>query len=264
MARNYDEEFRLERAKKMDRARIAKGFSNIELARRAGYDEKTVRKVLAGQATRDKTIVEICQVLGIEPELVNTIEEVDVADDVFGAYTRSTHRGYEGYFHLFRPSFTTPGAIFRGVVQIRWDPNEDVFQFSEFYSVDDATGEPKAHSGNVCISSYTNLLHLTTMFEGSVRLVTLTKLREGEGIMRGTMQTQAETLTFFQPTVSPVVLRKIKTYDPASIIGDLGFVEQGSPDWVFADKQISLTENQILKVVSWSSPKAQPARRSTD
>lgn len=265
MARSYDLEFRLERAKKIERARIGKGWSNILLATKAGYDEKTIRKALRGEPTRDKTIADICQALGIEAELVNTIEEVDVADDVFGGYTRNTHRNYEGFFYLYRPSFSNTGVIFRGVVNIVWNDNEDVFSFSEYYNSDLESGETKAHTGNVCISSYTNLMHLMTMYEGSVRLMTMTKMREKEGILRGTIQTQSESLMFFQPTVAPVVLRKLKAYDPeVSLASDIGLIDETASDWSFAHEQLTLTERQILKLVSWSSPPDRPVRRATD
>lgn len=261
MARSYDLEFRLERAKKMERARIRKGWSNILLASKSGYDEKTIRKLLRGEPTRDKTVTDVCEALGIEAELVNTIEEVDVADDIYGGYTRSTHRSYEGFFQLYRPSFTKPGLIFRGIVNIEWDSHTDVFTFSDYYSVNPDSNDVKAHAGNVCISSYTNLLHLMTVYEGSVRLMTLTKMREKDGILRGTIQTQSESLMFFQPTVAPVVLRKLQAYDPAnSLVADIGLINEADPDWAFAQEQLTLTEHQILKVVSWSSPLA-PKRR---
>jgi hypothetical protein len=44
-------------------------------------------------------------------------------------------------------------------------------------------------------------------------MMTLTKMREYEGVMRGALLTQTESPTFYQPTVSPVVLRALREYN---------------------------------------------------
>ena len=69
MPQSESSEFRLERAKKLQRALRNKQWTRTFLASKTGYDEKTIRNVLNGMQVKDKTIVDVCQALGIEPIL---------------------------------------------------------------------------------------------------------------------------------------------------------------------------------------------------
>jgi lambda repressor-like predicted transcriptional regulator len=250
MSRGSDLEFRIERAKRLERALRNKGWTRVQLGTKAGYDEKTIRNLLTGEPVRDQTIIDVSKALEVDPQLENTLGDVDVADDVFGGYLRHTHRNYEGFYCMYRRGFTRPQDIFKSICRIEWDNSSDYFVFSEYYQEDsEKQYGAKAHEGVVYMSSYTNLLHLMTVYEGSIRLATMTKMRETEGIMRGSLLTQSESLMFFQPTVAPIVLAKLKQYDPEKgISGDLKFLTESDEDYKFANEQIGLTEKQIVRV----------------
>jgi len=256
MPRNSDLEFRIERAKRLERALRNKGWTRVQLAEKTGYDEKTIRNLLAGEPVRDHTIVDVSNALEVEPQLVNPYDDVDVASDIYGGYLRHTHRNYEGFFYAYRRSFTRPGEIFRSVFGIEWDQSSDYLIFSEYYQLEaDEKYGAKSHDGIVYMSSYTSLVHLLTIYEGSIRLATLTKMRQADGIMRGAIQTQSESLMFFQPSVAPIVLRKLKQYDPESQIkSDVRFLAEADEDYKFACEQIRITEKQIVKMAFADQP----------
>ncbi|GLS29313.1 hypothetical protein GCM10007937_10210 [Mesorhizobium albiziae] len=175
---------------------------------------------------------------------------MDVADDVFGGYLRHTHRNYEGFFSAYRRSFTRPGSIYKSIYRIQWDDTSDHFRFADYYQIDsEREYGARAHEGTVYMSSYTGLIHLLTVYEGSVRLATLTKMREADGTMRGAIQTQSESLMFFQPTVAPIVLVKLKQYEPKSCLKeDLRFLSEADDDFKLASEQLNLTEAQIVNI----------------
>lgn len=249
MSRPYDLEFNLERARKIERAIQNKKWTKAELSIKTGYDSKTIRNLISGQSVRDQTVVDVCEALGIEPMLENNIENIACADDEFGGYLRNTHSFYEGFYYSYRKSFTEPGRIFRGVVRIEWDVTDERFVFSDFYSLDST--EPlgaRVHSGTVYMSSYTGLVHFLTVYQGSVRMITVTTMRQSDGIMRGSMMTQCEDINFFQPTITPIVFKKIKSYDPSSQVGnDLGLIDENEPDFRFASDQIKISETRVVK-----------------
>lgn len=249
MNRPYDLEFNLDRARKIERAIQNKKWTKTELSIKTGYDGKTIRNLLSGQIVRDQTVIDVCEALGIEPMLENHIENIACADDEFGGYLRNTHSFYEGYYAVYRRSFSEPGRIFKNVLQIVWQDTDERLVFSDFYSPDPT--EPmgaRVHSGSVYMSSYTSLVHFMTVYQGSVRLVTVTTMRQSDGIMRGSMMTQCEDVNFFQPAITPIVLKKMKTYDPSSsIVSDIGLMDNDSEEFVFARKQLVTAETKVVK-----------------
>ena len=122
--------------------------------------------------------------------------------------------------------------------------------FFDYYEMDKVTGQDaRAHTGAVFMSSFTNLLHLQTIYEGSLRLITLTKMREPEGIMRGAIMTQSENLMSFQPTLSPIVLRRIPTYNVGKELPrDMKMITADESDYEFAAVQLGLTERHTIKL----------------
>lgn len=263
MSHHIDFEFRAERAKRLERALREKGWTRTQLASKTGYDEKTIRNLLAGHEVRDRTVFDVCQALGIEPMVEDEGDIVEVSDERFGGYSRSTHSNYEGHYFLYRPSFTRKGAIFKSVVSIGWHKEKSRLKFSEFYETDSAAPHGAlAHNGSVYISPYTGLLHLVTVFQGSVRMLTVTKLRQADGVMRGSVTSQSEDVSFFQPTMAPIVLKKLKAYDVASIASDIRILEEGNEEVRFAREQLSVTEQRVLKVCIGDAQ--EPRRRRDD
>ena len=250
MVRSYDLEFRLARARKLERALRNKGWTRKQLAEETGYDEKAIRNILAGEPVRDQTVVDVSQAVGIEPETDTKHDRVEVAEDEYGGYSRSTHRQYESFFYSYRRSFTNYGEIFKSIIEIRWDTIDNKFVFFDYYEMDKVTGQDaRAHTGAVFMSSFTNLLHLQTIYEGSLRLITLTKMREPEGIMRGAIMTQSENIMSFQPTLSPIVLRRIPTYNVGKELPrDMKMIAADESDYEFAAVQLGLTERQTIKL----------------
>jgi DNA-binding Xre family transcriptional regulator len=63
------QEFLISRARKIERALGRRSWTRVHLAELTGYDERTIRNVLGAKPVRDQTIIDICQALGIEPDL---------------------------------------------------------------------------------------------------------------------------------------------------------------------------------------------------
>jgi lambda repressor-like predicted transcriptional regulator len=103
-----NDEFLTARARKIERALIGKNWTRVHLAEVTGYDERTIRNVLGRKLVRDQTIIDICQALGIEPELEDGSQYVEVADALYGEYPRGPYRKYEGGYFAYRRSFSSP------------------------------------------------------------------------------------------------------------------------------------------------------------
>ena len=78
------QEFLISRARKIERALVRRSWTRVHLAELTGYDERTIRNVLGAKPVRDQTIIDICQALGIEPDLEDSSEYVEVADAEYG------------------------------------------------------------------------------------------------------------------------------------------------------------------------------------
>ena len=249
MFRDQELEFRLERARIIEKALLGKKWSKTLLVQKTGYDPKTIRNLLDGHVVRDQTVIDVCQCLDIEPKLERDTINDACADDEFGGYLRSTHRFYEGFFYLYRHSFSEPGRIFRSVMHIHWDDQRNLLVFSEFYNVGPAdSSEIKSHTGNVYMSSYTGLIHFVTVFQGSVRIITATKMRQSDGIMRGSLMTQCEDINFFQPTITPVVLRKNSSLtEQSDMLEKIRIMDDSCSDIPFARSQLKLCEEKVNK-----------------
>jgi hypothetical protein len=80
-------------------------------------------------------------------------------------------------------------------------------------------------------------------------MLTLTRMREFEGVMRGALLTQTESLTFYQPTVSPVVLRAVGDYNAElQLNNDIALLSPGGDEYSFADRELLVAERQIIKL----------------
>lgn len=250
MAQRESGEFRLERAKKLQRALRNKQWTRTFLASKTGYDEKTIRNVLNGAQVKDKTIIDVCQALGIEPILDDLGESIEEANDHYGGYHRATHRPYETFYAFYRRDILDEKAIYKSILEIFWDSNERRLGFREYYKVA-STSPPmiKAHTGPVYVSPHTSLLHLLTFFEGSVRIATLTKMLLFERIMRGMLLTQTESFAFYQPTVCSVVLHALDEYNlELRLKDDIASLTVGADEYSFAEKELKVAEKQIIKV----------------
>lgn len=205
---------RLAIAKLVKVERVKQNYSNESLAKKAGYNERTVRNILAGKSTRFKTLVDICQVLGIsvEAETRKKRTKITITDKDHGAYTREHFSEYLGFYYSYRRSFTFTNSIIRSLFEFTWSDSCNCMQFSETHRYKSPElGEMVNYnqSGDVFYSNTIGLLHLLTRFEGAVRLITLSKLELHDPTMNGIVLTQATKPMHFRPAVSPIRFQKI-------------------------------------------------------
>jgi DNA-binding Xre family transcriptional regulator len=245
-----DSELRFERARMLENAMREKQWTRTALAKRAGYDEKTIRKVLNGQPVKDKTVTDVCHALDVEPIFRVPSDSPDVAIEQYGGYLRTNYHLYECFYTFYRRDILKSGVIYKSLFQIFWDSAERHLTFREYYKRTNVSPPVvQFFVGPVCISSYTNLLHMLTIVAGSVRLLTLTKMRHFEGIMRGVLLTQTEAPHFYQPTVTPVVLRSLSNYDADPHSGDdIILLSPDSPEYAFASAELQFAEREVMKI----------------
>lgn len=237
------------RAKRIERALISKNWTRVQLADATGYDERTIRNVLGGRPVRNQTIIDICQALGIEPELSDRNEHFEVAEELYGAYARGPFRTYEGGFFAYRRSFSAKPRLMRTVFELAWcdDPAGLIFhEHSRFLKQQKVIDH--SQSGHVYISPLTDLIHLLTTQQGAVRLITLTKMRGGEEIMRGIVLTQSEHRLFYQPSVSAMVLVKIPDYDGALHRPMVGPIDASADEYEALCGELDQTESEIVQL----------------
>ena len=235
--------------------RIGRGLAEsvgtqAKLAEASGYDERTIRNVLKARPARPKTIVEICQALGISLDGVGRGQEpesVDVAAEPYGAYARRSVTNYIGCYFGYRRALSVSPEIKRTCYVIDWSEPESRLVFSEYQKcipADQGSLEPQ-HEGDIYIGSDTNLIHLMTVFQGAVRLVTLTKMRDQA--LRGVVLTQGERPAFYQPSVSALLLNKVADQlDVRPFYGRIGTLPPGDPEYELIDARLRKIEAEVI------------------
>lgn len=242
------------RAAKIEKALLNKSWNRNQLANKSGHDVRTIRTVLkATEAVRDQTIVDICQALGIEPELSEPTEvEIEVAESWYGSYAREPYTHYEGAYYAYRRSFTYPGVFIRSVYEFKWHEEDWIFVFKEHqsYLADNKRKIDHSQTGEVYISQHTDLIHLVTVATGAVRTITLRKMRDN--MMRGCMLTQSDRETFFQPCVSGVFFEKIFGFDPAILNNPVivGPIKPDHEDYGRIVEEMEITERRVIFVAA--------------
>jgi hypothetical protein len=242
-------EFLGARARKIERALVQKSWTRIRLAEVTGYDERTIRNVLGGKAVRDQTIVDICQALGIEADL-DPHGHVEVADRAYGEYPRGPYRKYEGGYFAYRRSFSSAVRIMRTVVELEWCEGEGLIFHEHSQFVAGRKQIDNSQSGHVYISQTTGLMHFLTTTEGAIRLVTLTKMIGGEEVMRGAVLTQIDRDAHYLPSFSPIVLAKVKNYEPEKHRPMAGPMEEVAAEFSFISAELEHTERKVIEIAS--------------
>src|SRR4051794_12444072 len=207
-----DVDFLSARARRIERALVRNNWTRVRLAEVTGYDERTVRNVLSGKAVRDQTVMDICQALGIEPELEDETQFVEVAEATYGEYPRRPYRRYEGGYLAYRRSFSSPVRLMRTVFELKWSEDQGLVFNEHSHFLSGRKQVNNSQTGHVYISQTTGLIHFLTTVEGAVRLITLTKMMGGDEIMRGVVLTQIDRDAHYVPSVSPIVLTKLQNY----------------------------------------------------
>jgi hypothetical protein len=65
-----------------------------------------------------------------------------------------------------------------------------------------------SQEGEIFFSKHTGLIHLQTLEDGSMRLITLTRLRMDDKTMNGVVLTQSPESFYYKPSVSPIFMQK--------------------------------------------------------
>ncbi|TBG08436.1 XRE family transcriptional regulator [Rhizobium leguminosarum] len=196
---------------RIDKARRAMGLSFVLLAQRTGYDERTIRNVVKGLPTRVSTVAEICQALGLDPSHAEEHRSIKIADEDHGGYTFSQYDEYIGLYHATRRSFTYRNRLVRSIFDFSWSIEKNCLIFQETQILRSERSDlvlDYSQTGEIYISNTTGMIHLQTLKEGSVRLVTLTKMRMDDRTLHGMVLTQSPQSFYYKPSVSPIYLQK--------------------------------------------------------
>lgn len=242
------DEFFSARANRIERALIKKNWTRVHLAEVTGYDERTIRNVLGRKLVRDQTIIDICQALGIKPELEDESQYIEVADALYGEYPRGPYRKYEGGYFAYRRSFSSPVRLMRTVVALEWSEDVGLIfrEHSQFKAgrrqIDNSQG------GHVYISQTTGLMHLLTKVEGAVRLITLTKMIGGDELMRGAVLTQIDRDAHYLPSFSPIVLTKLRNYEPETHRAMTGPIDERADEYESICAELDDTERRAIEI----------------
>jgi transcriptional regulator with XRE-family HTH domain len=248
---------------RIDRLRHAKRLTLTELASVAGYDERTARNVIQGKSTRYKTLMDFCEAVGIKSLEANT-DVAQYADEVHGGYSRKSLRGYVGGYSASRWSYDATHNILKSYFEISWS-SEHGLVFSENQRYVGSYGKiiDFSQSGEIYANEETGLLHLVTIVEGMVRLITVTRLQSG-GMLKGAVLSQAREAFYRRPAVSPIFLQKLQ--QPLSedeLKSEVGELAPGSPSYDDTAKELRLIEQEILlSTVGRESPS--PAKRQLE
>ena len=242
------QEFLISRARKIERALVRRSWTRVHLAELTGYDERTIRNVLGAKPVRDQTIIDICQALGIEPDLEDSSEYVEVADAEYGEYPRGPYRRYEGGYFAYRRSFNSLARLMRTCVEIEWAEDEGLIfrEHSQFQA--GRRQVDNSQSGRVHISQTTGLMHLVTCVEGAVRLITLTKMMGGVEVMRGAVLTQIDRDGRYMPAFSSIVLAKLRDYDPVKHWTMVGPIDESADEFDFICEELAHMERRGIEI----------------
>jgi hypothetical protein len=199
----------------IDRLRQAQRMTYGQLARKAGYDERTVRNIVHGQPCRPLTLRAVCEAVGLANVDAN-VEIVEFSDENHGTYNEKQMRKYCGLYKLYRKSHARPGVILPFQLMICWSSDKACLVFTEFQWSLDKNGREIAYSqsGEIYMNDVSGLLHFLTLSKGMVKLMTLTQLQIPEMVMKGGVFAQARIAFYRRPAIGPVLLRKVSDQVP--------------------------------------------------
>jgi len=91
-------------------------------------------------------------------------------------------------------------------------------------------------------------MHLVTLVEGSVRLITLTKMMGGVEVMRGAVLTQIGRDGRYMPAFSSIVLAKLRDYDPVKHRTMVGPIDESADEFGFICEELAHTERRGIEI----------------
>ena len=197
-------------ATQIDAAMTTRGWSNEDLARKSGYTEGAIRKIIRGESTRTRTCAEVCEALDLDfGQLLRGFDlgrPDGVAPVELGGYTKEHARRYVGKYVTIRPKYGDPTLVKAYSTAIFWDDQRDHLRFKEQDRLDD----DYAHEGDVHIDEASSCLYLLTLRNGWVRTVIVSKPVANGQQMRGLIASQFNIMGgAFGPVCAPIAYLRI-------------------------------------------------------
>ncbi|MGO7987206.1 helix-turn-helix domain-containing protein [Rhizobium leguminosarum] len=235
---------------RIDRARRNQGLSYVSLAQKTGYDERTIRNLVKGQSTKNSTLWDVCQALQIHVEEDDSARaDLLVADDAHGNYAFTQCDDYIGHYYATRRSFTVKGSLVRSIFDIYWSEKRRCLCFKEYQRLkSEKSGKIVDYSqvGEIFVSKLSGLVHLQTLDDGGIRLITLTRLRTDDMTMNGLVLTQSPQSFYYKPSISPIFLQKTDaSYTLEELTEQVRAITPADPEHAYADEYLSEIERNV-------------------
>jgi len=228
------------------------GVSQFALGAQCDCDERTIRKIYDGEAIRSSSkVIKICEFLKLDyDQLVKSVLPEENTTSLFGGYNRSQVEPYIGRYVAVHRSYIYEDRFIGSVFNIVWDTNLQQLKFQQENRYTSSKGQKIDHSqkGDVYFSAHIGLLHILTIFQGAVRLITLGKMQLGEGVMFGAVLSQADRAQFYQPAVSPICFIKISTENEVFVSRMCGAIGPDHEDYKNVVGYVDRAQEQILGI----------------
>ncbi len=228
--------------------RNRQGMSVQVLAKRAGCDEKSVRKVVKGEKTRDHIRFEICRALEID---ATEATPKTISDDNHGGYTLDNVSEYIGHYIAHRRSQRFPKNIIRSIFVIGWSNERRCLSFEEhqrYYSLEMKADIDNSQSGDIFFSHEIGLFHLLTEFRGALRLITVSKFRlnnPDDMTMHGIILTQAKSHFQYQPFAAAIILSKAELLKGDAMKNGAGVIRESDHGYKQIDRDLAYVERHM-------------------
>ena len=148
-----------------------------------------------------------------------------------------------GDYLLVRRQYAARRALVESAVSISLDVDDGSLHFTETNPYVNGGGEKKVAQLNGCVhvSAYLATMHLVSIVQGGVRMVTLWKPCRDD--MLGVVLSQTPNRNFYSPAVSPVLLRPV----PDSLLEPCPHaISEDDPRFGPYDRHLSRAEMQFF------------------
>lgn len=231
---------------RIDRLRHAKRWTLAVLAQTAGYDERTGRKIIKGEQVKYKTLLDFCMAVGIS-SIESKSDVAEYSGEEHGGYSKKSFNSYIGHYEAFRWSYEHTSHIMRSYFHLSWVKEKGlIFSENQRYRDDCGRIVDFSQAGEVYSNEEAGLIHLVTIVEGMVRLITLTRMQPGK-MLKGGVLSQARFALYRRPAVSPIFLRKVAQIpsqeDMDKTVGQIAY---GHPDYEESANELRGIEHDIL------------------
>jgi transcriptional regulator with XRE-family HTH domain len=211
-----------ELGKLIDSARRNRGLTIDEVARKTGYDERTIRNIISGKGARARTIQDVCECVCPQDSADN--REVQAAAEELGGYTFESTKILWGDYLFVRPSFSNPTNLNAYIIHIRWEGSKATLVFEE-RSREDAK---YTQSGSVYLPPGQPFFHLLSTQLGAIRMYTVSR-PDGDGLLRGMISTVGNPKgAIYIPVAAPIFLRRLQSNENPQ----LGFITPENPAYL--------------------------------